>query len=1153
MRKRAASIGLALLAVGVLVGQVGIAAASGTSQGSLVNAAPSTKTPNINNGTVNAFAQVGSLIVAGGTFTSVNPPGDTNAAHAVTRNYILAFDQTTGVVNTAFVPTLDGAVETLKPGPTAGTVYAGGDFNNVNGVHAKGVALLSITTGLMVSGFVPAPMNGVVFTMGLAGSHLIIGGTFTSLNGATHDGIGSLNPNTGAVESYLNTQLTGHHNFTGNGGANGGVGPRALDISPDGTLAVVIGNFKMADGVLHDQIAELTLGATSGALKTDWNTAGYSAACASGAYDTYMRDVSFAPDGTYFAVAATGGGTFSQSTDGNRTLCDTATRWTTSATGPDVQPVWIDFTGNDTFLSVVCTGTAIYLGGHARWVNNADASDSPGPGSIPRPGIVALDPVNGMPFTWNPGRNPRGVGAGALLATSTGLYMGSDTDKIGWGAAYTTRGRVAFFPLTGGESVPQYAPPALPANIYLAGQLPNNTNTNVLYRVNAGGPLIPAIDNGPDWTDDSTDPSPYRNSGSNSATWSQVSNINPIVPASTPSGIFNSERWDPGSNGDGNEEQWSFPVTPGIPIEVRMYFANRYTGTSGVGQRVFDVELDGTKVIDHYDIVADTGDQTGTMKAYDITSPAGGQVTIQLDHQTENPLINGIEIVRTDQSPPPPGALDTLQSRNFTGTTAGSTNTLNPGSIAWSSVRGAFMAGNTLFYGSTDGNLYRATFNGTTVGTPSLVDPYDDPLWSTVETGSGQTYRGVVPSMYGAEMQSVTGMALSNGKLYYSLAGQAGLHYRYFEPDDGALSDEFTTGGNVNFSNISGMFLAGSTLYYADKATGNLHSVAWDDGSPDATTDTIVSGPGTDGNDWRARGLFALPAPAPTAAFTSSCTALACSFDGSGSSSSGGSITSYAWDFGDGHTATGVTANHTFAAGNTYTVTLTVTTSLSATATVTHMVTVSTPPPTSISFVGSSASNGNGTTATVNVPTGVQAGDGLLLFVSVANNPTVTAPSGWTLVGSTPGTFTQMTTQVFRRVATGTDAGAAVNVGFNSTLHSTMQVVAYRGTNATNPVLSSAVNSASNATSLTTPTLADPTNGTWVVSYWAAKSSLVTAWSLASGPTVRSTDNGSGSGRVNSVIADSGTGVNAGTVGGVAGTTDQTFGGADSWTITLTP
>ena len=80
---------------------------------------------------------------------------------------------------------------------------------------------------------------------------------------------------------------------------------------------------------------------------------------------------------------------------------------------------------------------------------------------------------------------------------------------------------------------------------------------------------------------------------------------------------------------------------------------------------------------------------------------------------------------------------------------------------------------------------------------------------------------------------------------------------------------------------------------------------------------------------------------APTAAFTSDCTDLACSFDGTGSSDSDGSIVSYDWDFGDGSTATGSTASHSYAAAGDYTVSLTVTDDAGATDTMSSTVSVS--------------------------------------------------------------------------------------------------------------------------------------------------------------------------------------------------------------------
>ena len=82
----------------------------------------------------------------------------------------------------------------------------------------------------------------------------------------------------------------------------------------------------------------------------------------------------------------------------------------------------------------------------------------------------------------------------------------------------------------------------------------------------------------------------------------------------------------------------------------------------------------------------------------------------------------------------------------------------------------------------------------------------------------------------------------------------------------------------------------------------------------------------------------------PVAAFTVSCTNLACTFDSSGSTDDVG-IVSRSWTFGDGGTAGNVVAPaHTFAAGGTFSVALTVTDGGNLTNTKTTAVTVTAPP-----------------------------------------------------------------------------------------------------------------------------------------------------------------------------------------------------------------
>ena len=87
-----------------------------------------------------------------------------------------------------------------------------------------------------------------------------------------------------------------------------------------------------------------------------------------------------------------------------------------------------------------------------------------------------------------------------------------------------------------------------------------------------------------------------------------------------------------------------------------------------------------------------------------------------------------------------------------------------------------------------------------------------------------------------------------------------------------------------------------------------------------------------------------VPATPPTAAFTSTVNFLTVSADASGSSDPNGPISSYAWDFGDGTSGTGVTVQHAYAAPGTYTVRLTVQDDTGNRATTSRAVTASAPP-----------------------------------------------------------------------------------------------------------------------------------------------------------------------------------------------------------------
>ena len=790
---------------------------------------PSATTPGITAGTkVTQLAEVGDKVFAAGTFTAVG--GQPRAG-------VAAFNRTTGALDATFNPTILGQVYTVTPGPTPNTVYVAGILRSVNGVALSKVALLNATTGAPISGFKPPAINAAIQDIKFRAGNLYVAGDFTQVGTTPRGGLASLNPTTGALTNALTVNLAEHHN-TDPTQVQKAIGAKSLDVTKDGSRLVVIGNFRKANGLDRDQVVQVNLTGTSSSIDP-WQTNGFKSLCYNFANDHTVRVVALAPDDSYFVIGAGGGGGPVLGT-----LCDTATKWRTNNPVTDAKPEWVSAAGGDTIWAVAPSENAIYVGGHQRWMNNTLGNDYAAPGAVPRSGLSVLDPLSGVPMKWNPGRVPRGTAVFGLLVARDGVWLGSDTDYISINPAYK-RQKLAFFPYQGGYTATATTTPTLPATVY-AGRGGLGSATNVLYRVNAGGPLVPSGDSGPDWVADDGFDSPYRNSGSNAAGWGAGVSFDSSVPATTPPSLFDAERWDPGT---APEMQWSFPVTAGVPLSVNVYFANRCGCTASPGQRVIDMSIDGNLVIDDIDLSGQLGHNVATKRSFNITSD--GTVNIDFAHVVENPLVNAIEIVRTDTTPGPVQT-DALSSWSFDGTTAGS-ETLSGSAIDWSTIRGAFTVGNKLYLG-TASTLKVAGFNGRTIGATSDVNPYHDPKWMNWPNGSGGTYDGANPPFY-SQLSSVTGMFYHQGKIYYANGGAA-LQSLPFSPDSGIVGPISTAvSSSMSFADVSGMFVAGSKLYFVKRSTGDLYSIAWT-GSTTTGSATLVNGPGSGGRNWNGRALF---------------------------------------------------------------------------------------------------------------------------------------------------------------------------------------------------------------------------------------------------------------------------------------------------------
>ncbi|MCA1844908.1 MAG: PKD domain containing protein, partial [Actinobacteria bacterium] len=380
-------------------------------QSGVVSANPADNTPNVLDGKVTAIAPLGNRIVVGGTFTQVQEAGAGKPVLA--RRGLFAFDPVSGAVASDFVanldvdpaPAVDRAVEALAPSADGRAIFVGGSFGQLNGAAVDKLVKLDGRTGALDPAF-HLTLRSPVKDVAVSGAKVYVAGGFTSVNNQNRAGLAAVDAATGALDASLDVPFTDSR--------QGGTGRvETIAVSADGRTLVAGGNFLTASGQHRAQIAMVDLSASPARL-ADWQTDRYDNECSEPGFDSQMRDIDMSPDGSYFVAVTTGG-------YDRFGLCDAAARWETSARGTGLQPTWWDRSGGDSYTSVVVAGAAIYVGGHIRWLNNNRPDGTftdavPGLGAVPREGIAALDPENGLPLSWNPGRD-RGEGTWAMVST----------------------------------------------------------------------------------------------------------------------------------------------------------------------------------------------------------------------------------------------------------------------------------------------------------------------------------------------------------------------------------------------------------------------------------------------------------------------------------------------------------------------------------------------------------------------------------------------------------------------------------------------------------------------------------------------------------------------------------------------------------------
>ncbi|MDQ0079666.1 chitodextrinase, partial [Arthrobacter oryzae] len=805
---------------------------------------------------------VGNTVYAVGNFSSARPAGAAPGTQTVPRSNMLAYNLATGVLDTTFAPVLNAQALTVAVSPDGSRVYVGGSFTTVNGATAYRVAALypagSPNAGQMIPGFQPyvdSRVNAIVAT----DTAVYLGGWFNAVGTQARTKLGAVSASTGAPLAWA--PVTANGNVT------------AMVLTPDKNKIVVGGNFTTLNGSSNPGYGLGAVDLAAGA-SLPW------------AANSVVRNAG--PEAGITSLTADGENVYGTGyTFGGGGRLE----GTFSARGTDGTLNWIEDCHGDTY-GVAPVGDVIYTVSHAHFCGNIGAFPQPDPWAFHpgmafsknATGIITRDPLGYFNFAGNP--RP------SLLTWFPDLAVGSFTGQSQ--AAWAVAGNSNFV-VMGGEfpSVNGTAQQGL-VRFAVKPLAPNSQGPMV-----AGGAFNPRIQS----------------------------------PASGTALITWKANWDRDNehltykvirNGDINRPVFSVTRPSTFWNRPSMSFVDtNLTPGATYGYRIFATDPTGREV--RSETVNVTVASTGTLSPY--------ASRVLKDEATDYWRLGEPSGAARDWS----GVFDATVGSGVTRGQAGA------------------IAGD---------NDSAAAFNGSTTGIASTATAFPAPDTFTVEawvkttslaggkiigfgnrtTGNSTNYdRHVYMDNLGRLFFGVRQSAFTtvntttrynDGQWHHIVAslGAGGMEL-YVDGVREAQRTDVTIGqANNGYWRIGGDNLASwPSRPLSGYLNGTLDEVAVYPTVLSAETVAAHHALGTTGT---------APNVAPTASFTSTASALTVSVDGSASTDPDGTLTGHAWDFGDGSTATGATAQHTYATAGTYTVKLTVTDNTGATGTTTNTVTV---------------------------------------------------------------------------------------------------------------------------------------------------------------------------------------------------------------------
>ncbi|WP_212719536.1 PKD domain-containing protein [Blastococcus sp. CCUG 61487] len=848
------------------------------------------------NGVVWSQVVVGTTVYAAGEFTRARPAGAPAGTQETVRNNFLAYDIRTGELITSFAPDLDGPALAVAASPDGSRVYVGGDFTVANGQQRRRIAAYSTATGQLVPEFRPT-MYGRVHAIATSGNTVYVGGAFPQVGSASRHRLAAFSAG-GELLPWNPIPGPGPIlNHDGNTNTSDVV--RALVVTGGGSQVVVGGHFDTLNGVKATGVGALD--AVTGATRPFAINQRITNQGVNGAINHLSTDGTTVY-GTAYDFYGPGNleGGFAATADGG-------------------EVVWINDCHGDTYSSFPLNG-AVYIAGHPHVCANIGGFHEHSPRIHRYATAVSAAPTGTVgPATLT---NSRVRPDGTIVSTSQRQYPSSGTLLAGQPAPSL----LTWFPtMSIGSYTQQYqAGWSVAGNdqyVVFGGEFPrvNGVGQQGLVRYAlpstapnrvgpAAGPLSPSVDSPLGgmvrvaWSTtndqdnehlvyrvyrDGDDRTPIHETTRSSIWWSPQPMGFVDLGVSPGTHTYRVSAFD--AHGNRANSPWmSVQVTAG-----------------SIAQRAYGDAVRGDGATHYWPL----GERSGST-AYDYAS-AGDLAVRSASGSTPTQGVAGAVT----------GDPDTAYRFNATSSGANrgilSTQTAVAGpqtftAEAWFRTTST-AGGKILGFGSS------ATGNSSN---------YDRHIYLNT---AGRLNFGVYP---GAERVITSPAAYNDGQWHHVAASLSPAGMALYV--DGVLvgSRTDTTSAQVynGYWRVGGDTSWSGAAYFA----GEIDEVAI---YPVALSADRVANHHSLGATGSAINL------APTAAFTSTVSDLAAAFDGSGSTDEDGTVVAHDWDFGDGGTATGATAQHTYAEAGTYTVTLRVTDDAGATAETSREVTVTAPPP----------------------------------------------------------------------------------------------------------------------------------------------------------------------------------------------------------------